>query len=100
MNQSHCSIATFEGTINNLERYLDEQTSPRPLHEVEQEIMALVRAIGQAALARYVAGCGIGDAGPVMEDGEGRKRRRHGVRQRIYRSLFGPVGTSSLESVN
>ena len=47
MNQSQGSITAFEVTINNLVRYLDEQTTTRPLHEVEQGIMALVRAIGQ-----------------------------------------------------
>jgi hypothetical protein len=96
MNQSHGSIATFEATINNLARYLDEQTAPRPLHEVEQEIMVLVRAVGQAALAQYVAGCGVGDAGPVLEDASRKQRRRHGVRLRTYRSLFGPIAVARM----
>jgi hypothetical protein len=95
VNQSHSSIATFEVTINNLKRYLDEQTIARPLHEVEQEILAMVRAIGQAALARYTAGCGTGDVGPVLEGGDVRPRR-HGIRTRIYRSLFGPIGIARM----
>jgi hypothetical protein len=91
VNQSHSSIAAFEASINKLEAYLAKQTSPRPLHEVEADVLALVREIGQAAIARYVAQCGTGDQGTLWQDPAGKTRRRHGVRSRQYRSLFGPV---------
>lgn len=91
MNQSQGSIATFEASINKLEAYLAVQTAPRPLHDVETEVMMLLREIGRAAMARFAAQCGTGDVGAVLVEQDGRRRRRHGVRTRIYRSLFGEV---------
>lgn len=97
MNQSHSSIATLESSINILVQYLDaNQATVRPLAEVEQHIFGLVQTIGQAALARYVASCGTGDQGEVVIDVEGHRRRRHGIRSRSYRSLFGPVAIARM----
>lgn len=92
MNQSQGSIAALESTINALFQYLDaNQATLQPLAEVEQELHGLVQAIARAALARYVASCGTGDAGAVITDADGCKRRRHGIRRRTYRSLFGAI---------
>lgn len=91
MNQSLTSIAAFEASITKLREFLANQTSPRALHEVEADILAMVRAIGLAAVQQFVAQCGAGDAGTVVTDGAGHQRRRHGFRTRTYRSLFGPV---------
>lgn len=91
MNQSHSSIAAFEASINKLKEYLATQTHPRPLHDVEADLLVLVRELGLAALAQYVAQCGTGDEGTVATGADGKARRRHGVRTRTYRSLFGPV---------
>lgn len=89
MTQFRDSIANLEMAINVLEAYLVENTQPRPLHEVERELLAYTQRIGRAALERYVASLGTGEVGTHLD--ESRRWRYHGVRQRTYRSIFGPV---------
>lgn len=90
MSQSHSSIATFEASINEMAAYLEKNTLPRPLHEIERELFALAMKTARAALAQYVQSVGTGDVGPVLEH-EGVRFRRHGIRPTTYRSIFGSV---------
>lgn len=89
MNQFTDSIASFETAINMAETYLTQNTAPSPLHEMEREIQAITRMIGQAMLATRVAQCGTGEAGTHLDPK--REWRYHGTRNLTYRSIFGPV---------
>ncbi len=97
MNQSHPTIAAFEAANNMLTQYLDaNRATLQPLADVEQRIFELAKEIARTALACYVESCGTGDQGAVITDAAGRKRRRHGLRVRPYRSLFGPIAIARM----
>lgn len=89
MNQFTDSIASFEAAINMAEAYLANNTEARPLHELEREIQALTRTIGQAMLAARIEQCGTGEVGTHLD--AKREWRFHGIRSLTYRSIFGPV---------
>jgi hypothetical protein len=91
MIQTTSHLAAFEADIQQMRRYLAENTEPRPLHEVEAEIFAQVLKLGRSMLASYVEQVGPGGTGVRHTDEAGTERRYHSIKPLTYRSVFGPV---------
>jgi hypothetical protein len=74
-----------------LEQYVRQAAEAgSPMHEVEQDVLRRVQAIGRQAIRRFLAAQGDGDLGETftLPDGQELKRlaRRH---RRSYQSIFG-----------
>ena len=74
------SIASLETAIKDLSTYVGSVTTPRPLHTLETEILALAIRVAFASLAQCVSQGGTGHAGPVHTDAEGGERHLIGDR--------------------
>jgi hypothetical protein len=83
MIQTTSHLATFEADIQQMRRYLAENTEPRPLHEVEAEIFAQVLKLGRSMLASYVEQVGPGGTGVRHTDEAGTERRYHSIKPRV-----------------
>jgi hypothetical protein len=84
-------LADLEADIQAVRRYLAANTQPRPLHEVEEEILAVTMKLGRTMLACYVEQVGTGYVGLRHTDKIGVVRRYHSTCERMYRSIFGSV---------
>ena len=91
MIQTTSYLAAFEADIRTMRAYLGENTTPRPLHEVEAEVFAHVLKLGRSMLAAVVEQIGTGGTGLRHIDDEGAERRYHSLKPCAYRSVFGPV---------
>ena len=82
------SFAAFEKVIQTVRSGIDQQ---KRIDQIERDLVAVLMALGKAALEDFVTAAGDGDSGETVEAENQTLKRSAEKRKRTYRSIFGSL---------
>jgi hypothetical protein len=78
----------FQELIDYLLTHSQQQTR---IDRVERGLFSLLLALGRTLLEAFIAGAGLGNAGPQIPSGDRTLKRSKKPHRRWYRSIFGKL---------
>ena len=77
--------------IDQIRRYIEEDSKHEDLHKVELHLFRQILALGLEFLKEVIARRGSGKTTTWIAGKQGKQFRYHGLRKRIYLSIFGQI---------
>ena len=78
--------------FQELTAYLQSQSQQHArIDQVERGLFSLLLTLGRTLLEAFIAGVGLGDAGPQVTSGDRTLQRSEELHRRWYRSIFGKL---------
>lgn len=84
-------ISDIASVVNDIMTFVGREAQGMEIGQVERRLLSLVMAVGRAALEEFVALKGPGYEGKEIIDAQGKRRPYVRDRERVYRSIFGPI---------
>lgn len=85
------AISNARNDFEKILFFVTRDADDRQLHEVERGIFQRLLTLGASLLQVFLITLGMGDVGPTHTDQEGVRRKRHGIKTRVYQSVFGRI---------